>query len=219
VDDAPLSFDKADFSGGSGATACGACKTPLIGSYFAIGEQVICGACHERLVADSQPGNAGGRFFGGLGLGLLGAVLGAAIWSAVMMLANLQLGIIAIAVGYLVGKGVNIGSRGVGGWLYRGAAIVLTYVGVSLAWVPGLVQSMDTLPELHGIERIVAIVILSPTLPIVLGLKSPMSFIILAIALWEAWRLNRRVSVVVTGPHRVAQPFAGTIAPPPPPTS
>ena len=46
--------------------------------------------------------------------------------------------------------------------------------------------------------------------PILSAIDSPILFIILAIALYEAWKINRRPVYTITGPYTVAAPTAGT---------
>ena len=41
-------------------------------------------------------------------------------------------------------------------------------------------------------------------LPVVIGIQSPMTFVIVGIALWEAWRVNRAAPFQVSGPFEVA---------------
>ena len=47
-----------------------------------------------------------------------------------------MIGYISLAVGYIVGKAIALGSGGVGGRRYQLAAVLLTYSAVSLAAVP-----------------------------------------------------------------------------------
>ena len=42
--------------------------------------------------------------------------------------------------------------------------------------------------------------------PILVGFSSVIHLLILGFALFEAWRLNKRVRVTFTGPHRVGAP-------------
>jgi hypothetical protein len=49
-------------------------------------------------------------------------------------------------------------------------------------------------------------------LPVIASIESPMGFLIIGIALYQAWRMNKRAQVVVTGPYAVA-----VAAPPLPP--
>jgi hypothetical protein len=41
------------------------------------------------------------------------------------------------------------------------------------------------------------------SVPVVLGIHSPISLIIFGIALWQAWRMNGASELIVTGPYRV----------------
>jgi hypothetical protein len=50
---------------------------------------------------------------------------------------------------------------------------------------------------------IVLLVGLIYSIPIMLGIHSPISLVIFGIALWQAWRMNGANDVVVTGPYRV----------------
>lgn len=40
-------------------------------------------------------------------------------------------------------------------------------------------------------------------LPVMVGFSNPITVLIVAFALWEAWKINRRTPFVVTGPHTV----------------
>jgi hypothetical protein len=44
-------------------------------------------------------------------------------------------------------------------------------------------------------------------LPFLGGLENVIGLVIIAIGLYEAWKLNRRVPLVITGPHRVGKPL------------
>ncbi len=45
--------------------------------------------------------------------------------------------------------------------------------------------------------------------PIIAGISSPIGLLIIAIALYEAWKINRGAAFTITGPYRVAAPSAG----------
>jgi hypothetical protein len=52
-----------------------------------------------------------------------------------------------------------------------------------------------------------------------MGLSNIIGLLIIAFALWEAWKINRKQAVQFTGPHAIAAaPSAPTPAPPLPPT-
>ncbi|HEY7702997.1 MAG TPA: hypothetical protein VIB02_11840 [Candidatus Limnocylindrales bacterium] len=63
---------------------------------------------------------------GGLVAGLVAAVLATAIWYAVVVVTHFQVGIVAIAVGFLVGQGVVLGARGRSSIALVVASVVLT---------------------------------------------------------------------------------------------
>jgi hypothetical protein len=96
------------------AAVCAVCKTSIETAYFEVNGSVLCSRC--RSVAESAaetprgivPLVTAGVF--GLGAG----VVGAAIYYAVMAIANLEIGIVAILIGYMVGYAVRKGARGRG---------------------------------------------------------------------------------------------------------
>jgi len=65
-----------------------------------------------------------------LGLGLIAAVVGALAYGLIG-LSGFMVSIVAIGIGWLVGKAMMTGSNGVGGQTYQAAACVLTYFAVS----------------------------------------------------------------------------------------
>jgi hypothetical protein len=58
-----------------------------------------------------------------------------------------------------------------------------------------------------------ALIVLAAMIPIFAGFSNIIGLIIIGIAVFEAWKLNRRVALTITGPFRVAgrAPGAGTI--------
>ncbi|HXH63503.1 MAG TPA: hypothetical protein VNG95_04910 [Gemmatimonadales bacterium] len=46
--------------------------------------------------------------------------------------------------------------------------------------------------------------------PIIAGVSSPIGLLIVAIALYEAWKINRGAAFTITGPYRVAAPSTGS---------
>jgi hypothetical protein len=75
-------------------------------------------------------------FVRGLMFGLGGALLGLTFYAVIGIFLGAVVGYTSFAVGYLVAKSVLMGSRGVGGKRYQIAAVVLTYMAVSMAAIP-----------------------------------------------------------------------------------
>jgi hypothetical protein len=55
---------------------------------------------------------------------------------------------------------------------------------------------------------IVLIVGLAYSIPVLVAFGSPISGLIFCFALWEAWKINRRVQIAFSGPYRLAAPAA-----------
>jgi hypothetical protein len=64
------------------------------------------------------------------------AVAGAILYYAVIAITKLEIGLVAIAIGYMVGYAVRKGTGGRGGRAFQILAIVLTYWSVGLAYLP-----------------------------------------------------------------------------------
>jgi hypothetical protein len=114
---------------------CSFCKQPIGRSYYRVNTAMACSACGERaqhqLPADSHSG-----FTRSLIFGLGGAALGLLIYAVFAITTGLVIGYVSLAVGYIVGKAIKLGSQGAGGRRYQIAAVVLTYAAVSLAAIP-----------------------------------------------------------------------------------
>jgi hypothetical protein len=87
-------------------------------------------------------GSRSKRAFAATALGLLAGLAGAALWYAVRKLTGYEIGLIAIAVGLMVGVAVRKGSKGRGGWFYQTLAIVLTYSCISAQYMPDIVEAL-----------------------------------------------------------------------------
>lgn len=62
--------------------------------------------------------------------------MGMAGYAGFTILTGFYIGYVSLAVGWLVGKAIMLGSKGMGGRRYQIAAVILTYAAVSLAAVP-----------------------------------------------------------------------------------
>ena len=148
-----LQFDKAEYTGATSEappTVCAACQNPLAGQYFHVNEQPFCATCKAEVerVLGGSPGPAG--FVKAALGGVAGGIAGALLYYLVLALSGYEIGIIAIAVGFLVGKGVRWGTGGRGGRLYQAMAVGLTYVAIASTYVPAVVRGLseaDTNPS------------------------------------------------------------------------
>jgi hypothetical protein len=129
-------FQTAEFAGSqsTGDTCC-ICRQPIAGSFYRINRAKACAACSQRVQA-STPRDTHATFSRAILYGLGGALLGLILYSAVGILLHLEIGYVALAVGFLVGKAMMMGSGNVGGRRYQWVAVALTYAAVSLSAVP-----------------------------------------------------------------------------------
>jgi hypothetical protein len=123
------------------APKCALCQQPITSTYYALNDKVLCPHC-SAAVAAPPPGSKAGRVFIAAALGIGAGLLGAVIWFAVRRIANLQMGLIAILVGYMVGKAVNRGSAGRGGLGYQIMAVVITYCCIAANYVPDILEAV-----------------------------------------------------------------------------
>jgi hypothetical protein len=100
------------------AMTCALCGQQVVSTYFALGDQVLCPACRERVIAPAA-GSRAGRLVKAACLGLGAGLLGAVIWFVIRRAAHLEIGIVAILVGFMVGKAVRKGSGNQGGLGYQ----------------------------------------------------------------------------------------------------
>jgi hypothetical protein len=141
-----LQFEAAEFvSPQASARTCAVCHKEIADTYFTANGKIVCGSCRAGL-AQSLTNRAGGttRFLRACLFGLAAAVAGFLIYFAVGVLTGMELGLIAVLVGFMVGAAVRNGSRHRGGWLYQSLAIFLTYSAIASSYLGiGLKQFLD----------------------------------------------------------------------------
>ncbi len=96
---------------------------------------MVCAACAEQ-VKLKIPKDNHAAFTRGLLFGVGGAILGLILYAVFGIVTGLMVGYVSLAVGWIVGKAMMMGSGGIGGRRYQIAAVVLTYAAVSMAAVP-----------------------------------------------------------------------------------
>ena len=205
VTSSDLQFDRAEFAQPRlGAVTCSVCKQAVHDAYFHINGLVACAACKERI----ESSGAGRVTMIGFGKSLLfgvgAAIAGAVVWYAVTKITGLEIGLIAIAVGFLVGIAVRKGSRGWGGWQYQTLAVVLTYFAIVATYVPPLLKGMGAQEHAVTLPLLIYVFVFACAVPFLAGAQNFLGWIIIGIALYQAWRINHRVPLEITGPYKIA---------------
>ena len=96
---------------------------------------MACEGCVQELQR-RQPSDSHTGYVRGLLFGVGAAIVGMAGYAGFTILTGLYIGYVSLAVGWLVGKAMMLGSKGIGGRRYQIAAVILTYAAVSIAAVP-----------------------------------------------------------------------------------
>jgi hypothetical protein len=200
-----LQFDRTERTETAAVALCGYCNQPLDGSYYQINGRAACQRCHAQLMASLQKHSPVVSFVVATAFGAAAAALGGLVWYAVRVLSKgWEVGIIAIAVGFAVGFAVRKGSNNRGGPLYQALAILITYLGICAQYVPDIVAELRDSPDAPtGLVAAVAIGVLALAYPFLAGFQNIIGILIIGFALYEAWKLNKRVPLAVTGPFRV----------------
>jgi hypothetical protein len=159
--------------------------------------------------------------------GIGGAILGLVLYVAVALTTGLIIGFVSLAVGYMVGKAVVMGSGGLGGRRYQIAAVLLTYMAVSLAAVPIAISQMKqrsaqqhaqvsgsataNAPKMSPAKALATLALVGLASPF-LALADPahgiIGLIILFVGIRIAWRIAAGRPVTILGP--LNEPAAAT---------
>ncbi|MGC2659087.1 MAG: hypothetical protein WA324_14095 [Bryobacteraceae bacterium] len=225
-----LQFTRAEPANAIAANAprCVACKSPLVDTYFHVHGRTTCPSCAQRVHAFQQAPPPHVLLKAAL-YGAGAALAGCIIYSTVAIATHLEIGLIAILVGYMVGKAIRHASRGLGGRPQQILAVLLTYFAISFSYVAiAVAHGVQARPVIHASTGAPAAAVIpvqaeehrtgsiAPLLLTLawlglaapfLALSNPMNLIslfIILIGLRQAWHLTGRSDLVITGPYQVA---------------
>jgi len=227
----PLPSETAPASSGK---SCVACKQPIATTYYHAQGQVVCPLCADRIQSGQQappPLSLARAALYGAGAALAGLLL----YATVAIVTGLEVGLIAIVVGYMVGKAIRHASNGLGGRAQQILAVTLTYFAITTSYIPvfiyhsvkhrqQVVQSGQTQVEGAQTSRnggaarqprmslgrallfLLLLAAVAPFLSLGSGISGLISLFIIFIGLQRAWRLTGRSEILVMGPYESAAP-------------
>ena len=126
-------FATAEYAGSG--DVCKSCNQSISGKYYRINGSLACERCTTQLQSQLPKDNHA-SFVRALMFGIGAAILGLIGYAGFSIITGIQIGYISLAVGWLVGKAMRTGSRGIGGLRYQIAAALFTYAAVSMAAIP-----------------------------------------------------------------------------------
>jgi hypothetical protein len=229
----PLQFDTAvarDTPSGLGiaqGVACALCQRTIPDEYYDVNGQSVCDGCRGQLTQLTETPRDWGVFFVAVMCGLGAAIAGALLYYAVIAITNFEIGIVAIAIGFMVGWAVRKGAGGRGGRRFQVLALVLTYWAVGLAYTPllftqmaeeGAKEATATAPvsaetpdeSANGSLGMVVAILLGfslalPVLSVISSLPSGLiSAAIIAFGMHQAWKMTGVPALQISGPFRIA---------------
>src|SRR5579872_2868591 len=199
VDDLPETpqYLKAEYHKETPAQLCGQCGRKIGIRSYVLNSKLVCARCND---AAHPEAHSQVPFVRSLLCGIGAAILGLAFYATFTIMTHFYFGVVALAVGWLVGKAMMMGSKGVGGLRYQISAVALTYASISLASVPILVAAALQDAADRGIERhvewgsvagkLVEFGIASPFLQLRNGLWGVVGLLILLAGLRIAYRMT-----------------------------
>ena len=137
-----LQFDQAEFTG-TDALGCALCKTPVTESYYQVNGQTVCSACQPKIHAAIASGSKRGRGAKAFGAGLAAAFAGFLVYWGIRVTTGYEFALVAIVVGWMVGRSVRWGSNFRGGWFYQLMAVALTYGSIASTYMPDVLRGMQ----------------------------------------------------------------------------
>lgn len=180
---------------------CALCNSvvPRVETYL-VNSQVGCAACVAKVreeLATQVPG--GMNLLAAAGGGLAGALAGAAVWAGVAVVTNMEVGYIAVLVGFLTGFGVKLGAGKQRGPTLQYLAAGLSVIGLVAAKYMLFAVTVVKMGHEHGVdlsyfdERIMSV------FPDALGeLLGVLDVLFLVLALGAAYRVPKAHVVEIT---------------------
>jgi hypothetical protein len=213
---------------GDSSPRCLLCKRPTGDTYFHAQGHVVCPSCAERIRSGQQQPPPvslmrAALYGGGAALG------GCLLYALVAIVLHAEIGLIAILVGYMVGKAIRHASAGRGGRPQQILAVLLTYFAITTSYIPvfiyqaakprpAVVQRQgqaSPAPVTAGTSKapasfgaaILFLLLLAAVAPFLSlgssGVSGLIGLFIIFIGLQRAWKLTGRSEILIMGPYSV----------------
>jgi hypothetical protein len=199
-----LQFDEAEpLSPTLSGTSCAGCKRPIYDAYFEINGKVVCGACRRQIEARFHGGSAVGRVIKAIVFGVPAAIVGAVLYLAILVVIHAHISLVAVAVGYIVGRAVRKGSENRGGPFYQCLAVFLTYTAIGLMVFADRGGVVEVVAPATAWDVLRSVVLEIYSLPVTKAKTNLIVGLIYCFGLWEAWRITTPAQLVFNGPFQI----------------
>ena len=126
---------------------CSDCRAPMRAHYWALDTRPVCAKCRPQYAGRIAQGSGPGAFRRALAYGMGAALAGALVIA--LLVATIHAGriLVAIGIGWMVGKAIN---KATGDWYdrrYQIMAAVLTYFAVGLGSLLPVIVELARLPD------------------------------------------------------------------------
>jgi len=218
---------------GRDTKTCIVCKQPIAGDYYNANGNILCPQCKQRMEAHQQPPPHTSLLRAAL-YGGAAALAGCAIYATVSITTGLEIGLVAILIGYMVGKAIRYASNGLGGRPQQILAVALTYFAITTSYIPVFIYQASKatsaattnhvagappktpeprvtteprMPPARAILIVLALTAAAPFMALFQGsniISGLISLFIIFIGLRQAWALTARREIVITGPYQTS---------------
>lgn len=172
-------FSTAEYQTQPATDTCKLCGQPLSIGYYQTSDGKCCEACASKV------------FPRAVLFGLLGAAIGLALYAAFVIITNIEIGYVSLAVGFIVAKAILIGSKGIGGRRYQVLATVLTYLAVSLSFIPIVLSFAHRSISEFSFAKLLVVGLISPFLELQSDPgRGLIGLVILLVGIRIAWRMT-----------------------------
>ena len=217
------------------AVVCGSCQQHLTSEYYDVNGISVCDSCRNSFAQQLASSLSGVALLRVAMYGFGAAIAGAVVYYAVVAITDYEIGLVAIAIGYMVGYAIKRGAAGRGARSLQVLAVVLTYWSVGLAYtslafnaasdaaatntVSGSSSagkeaaatqqdgSESSTNVIAAIGSLAALPFVLPALMVFGSLPgSAISALIIGFGMHQAWQMTGAPQFVVSGPFQIAVP-------------
>ena len=207
--------------------ACESCKQPIPNEFYQVQNHVICRKCADKIREGQQaakPISLVRPAIYGVGAAIIGCLL----------YGGFQIGLIALAVGWMVGKAVRYGAHGIGGRPQQILAVTLTYFSMTTSFLPGSIvrtithdivarsktkndpaaatvptiqQRLSSVPFRALLPKLILWTFVAPFIDFATApVGALISLFIVLVGLQRAWAMTARHEILVSGPFSCPSP-------------